>query len=201
MASCGSDARCYVRHDGPLTGFTGTLSTSLLHVLSGAVTPVVTAFPASLPRGGGALLWTCAGSGSPGACANYTTILRGAGCATDGSDCILLVELRSTAGADVDISHELLTIPGNMKLPRAAVTAVVLDPAPDATSATVQVTTDAPALYVTLTTLAQGRFSKNAVLLRSNSTLDISFVAFGELDVDLLRSTLVVEYVNKYLHV
>jgi hypothetical protein len=68
-----------------------------------------------------------------------------------------------------------------------------------ATEPTVSVTTDNAALYVTLTTLAQGRFSDNAFLLLAGETKTLEFVPFVGFDLDQLRSTLRVEHVASYM--
>ena len=69
--------------------------------------------------------------------------------------------------------------------------------APDGT-VPITLTSDAVALYVTLTTLAQGRFSTNAMTLRPGSTT-VSFLPFGALDRALLTSSLRVEHVKSYI--
>ena len=47
---------------------------------------------------------------------------------------------------------------------------------PGALSVDVVVTTDSPALFVSLTTLAQGRFSKNAFIIPSKGSVTVSFL-------------------------
>jgi beta-mannosidase len=63
--------------------------------------------------------------------------------------------------------------------------------------------TTAPALFVTLTTAAQGRFSDNAVLLlpAASSGTTVRFLSAGTLDYGLLASTLRAEHLQSYLAV
>mmetsp|Transcript_20858 Transcript_20858/g.26593 ORF Transcript_20858/g.26593 Transcript_20858/m.26593 type:complete len:347 (+) Transcript_20858:369-1409(+) len=67
------------------------------------------------------------------------------------------------------------------------------------------VKTDHIAMYVTLTTLAQGRFSDNAFVLKGNSTKIVEFIPFvtGSFDhkeeLELLKKTLRVEHVRSYI--
>jgi len=58
-------------------------------------------------------------------------------------------------------------------------------------------TVAAPALWVTLTTLAQGRFSEN-VFFMADSVLTLQFIPFGPLDTALLTRSLRVEHANGY---
>ena len=52
---------------------------------------------------------------------------------------------------------------------------------------------------MTLTTLAQGRFSDNAFLLHGDSAAEVAFIAWGELDLALLRKSLRVESLSDYV--
>ena len=84
-----------------------------------------------------------------------------------------------------------------MVLPDANVSfSISSAPNPDG-SVNITVTTDATAVYVTLTTLANGRFSDNAFLLLPPSVL-IRFIPFGALDLALLTSSLRAEHAASY---
>jgi len=62
----------------------------------------------------------------------------------------------------------------------------------------VSLKSDRVAVYVVLTTQAQGRFSENAFLM-DTPTKDVSFLSFSKvLDVKTLRDTLRVEHVQQY---
>ena len=209
-ASCGSDGRCFVRHDGPLAGFTGALTTSLLHVVTGAVTALGPAFAVNLGPGAAAMDWTCLGGpamGDPYAqnCTALATVISTAdSCKADGSDCLLLLNVTDAAAGNrvVLSSWELLTTPAQMSLDAtASVTAAVgadLRPTPDGLAVSVTVRADKTALLVTLTTLAQGRFSDNVLMLAAGSSTALDFVFFGDADLGLLSSTLRVESANRY---
>lgn len=159
--------------------------------------------PVSLPRGGGAIAWFCAaGSGTPGACASYATLLTAAGCAANGYDCLLTVSLSDAGGSVVDAHTVLLTIPANLALRPANVSVAIGDVTPDGASVALTVRADAVALFVTLTTLAQGRFSTNTFVVAPGAPVALSFIAFGgPVDVDALRDSLAFEVVNTYVHV
>jgi hypothetical protein len=101
----------------------------------------------------------------------------------------------SSDGAVVSTHPILFTEPRNLKLPKANVRFTL-----DGTAAapTVSVTTDNIALYVTLTTLAQGRFSDNAFLLLAGETKELDFVPVAGFELDELKSTLRVEHITSY---
>ncbi len=84
-----------------------------------------------------------------------------------------------------------------MVLPNATVTvSVASSPNPDGT-VNVTVSTDATAVYVTLTTLAAGRFSDNAFLAMPGDRV-LTFIPFGDLTLDVLTSSIRVEHVAMY---
>ncbi len=118
---CSQDARCFIKNDSPINALTGrstfpkglllniyktrpvcagTLSLSLVHLASGAVSPVASGVPVSLPVGAGAVSWVCA-SGQPigSGCTGYAALLAAAGCKPGGVDCVLTV----IAAADVAV--------------------------------------------------------------------------------------------------
>ena len=131
------------------------------------------------------------------------------GCCSEGR------EASSDAGSDHDngggaeavvySSFELLAIPTAM-LPHmhyATVTATVGGVATAATptaaaTVSISVVADAAALFVGLTTAAHGRFSENFFVMPAG-TVTVEFVPFGDLDLDLLASTLRVEHVKSYV--
>ena len=57
----------------------------------------------------------------------------------------------------------------------------------------------APALFVTLTTEANGRFSDNAFFMSNSSTVTVDFLPFGDLNLTLLEASLRVEDLSLYL--
>jgi hypothetical protein len=94
-------------------------------------------------------------------------------------------------------SHPILfTEPKNLKLPQANVQVKL---GGDAAAPTVTVSTDKLALFVTVTTLAQGRFSDNAFLLLAGETKKLAFLPFVGFDYAELQASLRVEHVATYI--
>ena len=92
----------------------------------------------------------------------------------------------------------LMNTPSNMDLPAADLSTAFNS------DKTVTVTNNGNtgAIYVTLTTLAQGRFVNNGFLLPGGASFDIEFVSILdeiEIDVDLLQSSTRVECANDYV--
>jgi hypothetical protein len=85
-----------------------------------------------------------------------------------------------------------LVAPGQFELPITTVTADVND------DGSITLTASATAVYVWLSTLAQGRFDDNGLILLPGERI-VRFVPFGELDVKLLRSSLRVEHLQQHL--
>ena len=206
LLACGADGACLVKNDGALDDAGGALqgaalATSLVHLASGAASAVASQ-AVSLPRGAGSAAWLCvnASEGPPPACAGYVASLAAAGCAADGSDCMLALTLAAAGGAGAVLaqSHELLAAPARLALAPARVAVAAVEAA-NATTATVALTTDAPALFVTLTTQAPGRFSSNALtlLLPPGRNLTFEFWRSAD-DLALLASTLRVEHAQMY---
>jgi hypothetical protein len=86
--------------------------------------------------------------------------------AVDGSTTMIHAVVKDAAGVVVNNNYIPFTEPKNMKLPKADVKfAVALVANLKDGSIDITVTTDKVALYVTFTTLAQGRFSDNAFVM------------------------------------
>ena len=116
----------------------------------------------------------------------------------DAMDTTTTVLLATVAGRDgaVASSHPILyEAPKNLKLHTDARVLFTVDPVTHA----VAVTTDKVALFVTLTTLAQGRFSDNAFLLLPGAPKVVQFVPFEGFDAAELAATLRVEHANGYM--
>ena len=86
-----------------------------------------------------------------------------------------------------------------LTLPRVVVSTTVASKAnADGSVDVTVVTKGGPALYVVLTSLAQGRFSDNAFLLRGSTT--IKFLPFGgPADISTLSTSLRVEHLQEML--
>ena len=141
-------------------------------------------------------------------CSTFAQKLPSLGCAFNGSDCILSVKVTSSGSDTVDVKHEvvastnvnLLVPPKDItSLPRARINITIGEL--DLTSGQVPITlwSTHVALYVTMTTLASGRFSDNAFMLYANSTEIISFIAWEDFDLNVLRQSLRVESLSDYL--
>merc|ERR1712032_1715331 len=87
-----------------------------------------------------------------------------------------------------------------MRVPDAAVSAEIGVATADMVP--ISLSTNATALFVMLTTLAQGRFSDNAFMLEAGTPRTISFIAWDELNsemIALLKSSLRVEHLAENL--
>jgi len=193
--SASKDARIFVRSDDAFAPLAGTATLSLLHLGNGAATLARTV-PVALPRGGAATTWACAATvdAASDKCAPWAALLPAAGCAADGSDCVAMLELRdASSGALLADNFELLAPPYALALPNATVAAAVGAVAPDGASVHVALTASATALFVTLTTAAQGRFSDNAFIMAPGAA-GVDFICWGPCDAVLLASSLRVEH-------
>eukprot|EP00928_Gymnodinium_smaydae_P055534 TRINITY_DN39049_c0_g1_i1.p1 TRINITY_DN39049_c0_g1~~TRINITY_DN39049_c0_g1_i1.p1 ORF type:complete len:546 (-),score=69.40 TRINITY_DN39049_c0_g1_i1:180-1643(-) len=213
MASCGKSGKCYVKNDSPFP-FEGVCIISALTFSTGK-TSVLKSFQfhgnSVLPAG-------------PGTKQLFSVDLDAAG--IDGTTHLLtaLCEERQQADvAEVHAADDLtsgdfisapsagvrpglasfneiaLVPPGEMRLPTAKVSVSVADDANADGSVDVQVHSDATALYVTLTTLAQGRFSDNVFAIPAG-TARLQFLPFTkESDIETLRSSVRVEHLQQNL--
>jgi uncharacterized protein YraI len=156
MATCGSlttggntTTGCYVKNDSPQP-FHGTVVVSSLDYGSGNET-IVTSLPVDMPAGAG-----------------QTQYFRIAGIA-NGTAAMLHTVVRDRAGVEVNSNYIPMAEPHRFVLPRADVKFVVQDAANSDGSIDIVVSTDRVAVYVTFTTLAQGRFSENVFVMAAGS--------------------------------
>lgn len=206
ISVCGSAGFCYLRSDDAAKPFAGSVAVSLLHLRSAQLAPLKTV-PVSVPRGAAAFAYFCLGTGDAlaGSCQGVGDALAAAGCAADGSDCVLLTNTTDAATDEVmDENWGLLATPANLAaagaLPRANVTAYVAGtPLPDG-SVPVTVATDAPAILVVLTSLAQGRFDPNLLTLPAAGETTVRFLPFQGFDIQQLLDSLRVEHAAQYLY-
>lgn len=134
---------------------------------------------------------------------SQTAAWKMVGCDTNGTNCVLVIEVTSSSGVQSSLNMLPFLPPKDMTVPAATVTATVklTDNIP-----TVALTTNATALWVVLTTAAIGRFSDNAFLLEKSAapreiifnhwddTPDAAKIAMAE-----LQSTLRVEHLSQML--
>ena len=192
-------ARLFIKNDNAFSALSGVTSLSFLHLPTGQRVQTPLTIAVSLPRGAGASNWTCVNNTvdvTTADCPSWPSILTPAGCAADGSDCIALLEIRSSAGALISENFVLLAQPFALSLPSATVTFAIGAPAADGT-VPITLTASATAVFVTLTTLAQGRFSDNALLLSPGETT-VNFIPWAGFDAGLLASSLRVEHLGTY---
>eukprot|EP00729_Bicosta_minor_P008669 gene8669-33796_t len=181
--------------------FAGSVTVQLVHYATAKIDLIAT-IPVQLAPGAGTTSFFCPdgahGNGGGLAtqdhadavrCSTFQALLAKAGCAVDGSDCILRVKVaqslessRANAGGQFLLGDNLLPLskPSAFKLPAAAVTATVasVDEENGTASITLISESEGAALYVWLSTLAHGRFEDNRfMLLPGTTTLD--FIAFG----------------------
>ena len=183
MSSCGEGGTCFVKNDMPIA-FHGTVTITSYAFESGTAT-VLTTKPVSLAAGPGVTEW-------------FDVTLP-----TDPTGAILtaVVSYKSEDSGETEIwSDNLipLTAPAKMALSKANVKFTVATATNVDGTVDITVTTDKVAVYVTLTTLANGRFSDNAFLLLPNKPIVVQFLPFGELDATKLQSSLRVEHVATY---
>eukprot|EP00730_Choanoeca_flexa_P008569 TRINITY_DN12506_c0_g2_i18.p1 TRINITY_DN12506_c0_g2~~TRINITY_DN12506_c0_g2_i18.p1 ORF type:complete len:975 (+),score=156.28 TRINITY_DN12506_c0_g2_i18:81-2927(+) len=105
-----------------------------------------------------------------------------------------------TANLDELVCNNVIamTPPASMKLPLATVTFEVDDHLNADGSVDITLQSDRVAMYVTLTTLAQGRFSDNAFIIMPGKKT-IRFLPYENFDLTSLRSTLRAEHLANNL--
>lgn len=202
IVACGAAGACYARNDGPLAGFEGRAVLSLVHLATGAAAPL-SATPVSLPAGPAAVAWFCAGGGgSPrwdragAACPPWATLLAAHGCDPGGGDCVLNATLVDAASGAAAAANPSLLAPAKATKPflspdPAVAAELSAPPAHAGDPIGVTVRCSAPALFVTLTTAAQGYFSENAFLVTPAEPRRLVFVPQPGADqMPLLNATL-----------
>ena len=182
--SKGDDVLCFVRLDA--TRGAGKL-TAVVDVvqLSNSQSRATARVPVMLTPGPGSIAWF-----------SWPASLQ----ANESS--VTLLRVLGPDGQEV-VAHNffLSTTPGKLQLTPLTPSAlqVTLDqPGPDG-SVAVHITKSTPAvvLFLTLTTLAAGRFS-NSALIMTEDTLVVTFHPWGALNQSLLTSSLRLEHANLY---
>ena len=182
FASCGVQANsrpessvkqllCGVANDSPWK-FDGRFTLEAIDLGSGTATKLLQALPLNMSAAG-ASEWHDVTPPAPLPLAST----------------VLLATITNSSGSVVHENLIPLASPEKMELPAANVTASV-------EGLSVTVATDRPALWVVLTTAAQGRFSDNAFLLRGSRTIE--FIPFMPGQEKTLKATLRVEHVAQH---
>jgi len=198
MATCGNDTSCYIRNDKPMA-FSGFVKTSIMHFDTGKVSALAT-LKVSLPAGAAVSQWFCVTGKNRNVnanCGNWNEVFQSVGCARKGRDCILSVAVTDDANNVLVENMVALDIPANMILNKPDITATVQGVNKEG-SVDISVVSTEVAVYVTLTTEANGRFSDNVFVLNKSQEKKITFIPFGVLDINKLKSTLRVEHVQLY---
>lgn len=154
MATCGEHARskngtsaCYVSNHGAGTTFTGTVTLTAYDHFGNGVGKVVESRPVAMQAGPGALEWFSAEL-PPG---NTSSVIS---------------TVHDAKGGNLMSEHMVqLVKPMDMRVPVAKLSFKIAAAANTDGTIDIDVTSDKVALWVTLTTLAQGRFSDNAFFL------------------------------------
>jgi beta-galactosidase/beta-glucuronidase len=197
FVSCSVDARCFVKNDNPLKAVSGTLKLTLLNVNNGIKT-LLHSRPIDLKVGltKDASIWFCANylDLNPNNCMTWDNFLPTYDCTV--SSCILLMSIESSIGDELYSSFELLAPPKFMTLPKPNVT-FSLKCDPEVGTTEIIVVSDQLALFVGLTTKAQGRFDHNFFILPAGEK-KLTFVPFGHLDCNLLLDSTRIEHVSLY---
>jgi len=197
FVSCSIDARCIVKNDNPLKAVTGVLKLTLLNInKSEKVLLQSRNIDLKVGMTKDASLWFCANShdSNVNSCSEWDDFLTVYDCSIN--ECILLLTIETYSGNEIFSSFELLTPPKSLMLPKPTVTFTVLCDA-DHGIPEVNIVTDELALFVGLTTQAQGRFDDNFFILPSGQK-KVTFIPFGRLDCNLLMDTTRIEHVALY---
>eukprot|EP00041_Stephanoeca_diplocostata_P032285 m.1031147 g.1031147 ORF g.1031147 m.1031147 type:complete len:1000 (-) comp24121_c0_seq1:1760-4759(-) len=179
MATCGGDGTCYVKNDA-ITPFVGTVQIEALNFASGAKRTLVSK-QVSLAAGAGVTEF-------------FTTPLL-----SNGTKEIMLSTVTTSAGAV--LSHHAIPFvaPKHMELPKANVRVTVASTSNADGTVDVTLETDKVAVYVTLTTQAQGNFNDNVLVLAAEETRKLQFVPVEGFVHSELTATTRVEHVASYM--
>lgn len=174
QAAVGANGVAYVANDAPQPLANAVFSLLAVNVADGSETSLLVA-DVNLPAGPGAKAWYTV--------PDYAAL---------DVNATLLVATVTTAEGEVASTNEVALVPpGNLAVNRA-VTVKVTVGAVDRRGNSAQVFVEATggvAAYVTLTTLAHGRFSRNGFLLKDGAQEALAFLGFEGFDPVVLRES------------
>ena len=180
MATCAGDGTCYIKNDG-ITPFDGTLTINTVSFDTGTVSGILSK-SVSLAAGAGT--------------SEYFSVDLSK---VDPTNEILVLSC-ATDNATVSKNVLALTTPEKMKPSQAEVKVTVAETVNADGTGDISITTDKVALYVMLSTVAQGRFSDNAMLVQpTREPHQVQFIPFKGFDLAQLKATLRVEHLAEYL--
>jgi len=180
--ACGAEGQCFVKNDSPyLDVISGSVILEFVSLISGEPAASATRLPINLPKGPAAITFFCASDGSLiGPCKSWSTLLSTASCKSDGGDCILFASVIDNDTGNLLANNQVLLAPPSTLLPSLHSPGLSFEleqPEPPLGSPIrVTVSSKSPALFVTLTTLAQGHFDKNAFFLSPMKPVDVFFI-------------------------
>eukprot|EP00439_Symbiodinium_sp_Y106_P013213 s7315_g1.t3 len=221
MATCGLDGQCYVKNDSPRP-FQGRCSVVALYFDDGRRMPLHT-LDLDLMQGPGVkqlfkvdirnmsstdymLLSECStnidederrclsalGSEEPECGMRFAASLP-----ISATRPRHITAFGASAGNVVSFNEILMARPADLRLPTAKVSAAVATSPNDDGSVDIVLTADKTVLFLTLTTLAHGRFSDNAFAMPPGIG-KVQFIPFGALDRALLQGSLRLEHLQPY---
>eukprot|EP00045_Choanoeca_perplexa_P014475 m.170359 g.170359 ORF g.170359 m.170359 type:complete len:852 (-) comp16688_c0_seq1:1727-4282(-) len=172
--ACGGDGQCYIKNDSPFA-FTGTVTIDAVTLSTGATSSLYNK-SISMPTGAG-----------------VTSFLNLDLSRINASQQILLAQAYNESG--LVVCHNVIPLlpPTNLSVPTTEVTATLSSKANPDGSVDIAVKSNQVAMYVVLTTTAQGRFSDNAFLLFPGTKV-IQFIPFLGFNFTTLERTLRLEH-------
>jgi len=196
MATCGANGTCYVKNDGAVP-FEGLCNVSTLRFTDGQRQLVKSLAVKMAPGPGTKQIFQVKLDGHAGSFMLLSECLRSSPWKYD----LQTGAFGALHANSVSFNEILMAAPFQLDLPAAKVSATVAaEPNADG-SVDIELSTDKTAVYVTLTTLAHGRFSDNAFAM-SPGRGTVKFIPFGSSShlnsIDLLRRSLRVEHLEMY---
>ena len=173
---------CYIRNDA----FQGMVGNALIYAIdltNSHITPHFMQSGISLASGPGAVQWL----DIPAVANPNSTVLRAVFIDSVTSEVVARTTILFTTPQFLTLSPVQLSVRVSSSVNKDA-----------SVDITIAKKADSPAaVWVTLTTMAQGRFSDNSFIMAENEVV-VQFIPFGALDTVLLRKSLRVETANDY---
>eukprot|EP00658_Telonema_sp_P-2_P037323 TRINITY_DN26848_c0_g1_i1.p1 TRINITY_DN26848_c0_g1~~TRINITY_DN26848_c0_g1_i1.p1 ORF type:complete len:858 (-),score=160.40 TRINITY_DN26848_c0_g1_i1:403-2976(-) len=184
MATCGAGAACYVVNDG-VKAVDAVVEISAISLRNSSTKPICS-HTAQLPAGPGAIEYFT--------CPEFGALLP-------SKEIIFSSVVRGNSGGTLSEHTILAHTPANLTIPSDARVEMEVTGSAAATEfpVTVALSTDKVAVFVVLTTLAQGRFQENMFVLLPGVSKVVGFVPFEKFDEQEFRQTLRLEHLGMYM--
>lgn len=200
MATCGKDGLCYIKNDGSTAGsFRAVVEEEPLHTGARASPASVFTTTVALPAGPGAI-------GYFELPANFKMDNRHVYVVTVLAPSQRRVTEEELAYEPVSSHVSLHMAPKDLDVARGINVTIATSPTGHVTVNNMVEAGDSggAALYVTLTTQAQGRFADNCFLLRAGKSKQVAFIPVGQRplardQLTLLETTTRVEHLGMYI--